>query len=638
MVEKFVNPYTFVPLPPGLESPDRRPPNWHLGDPDLLSGLLTIRIKAETRLLIRGFGTDEKPVLPRRADGRAFVPGSSVKGALRSLHETLTGSCLRVFDAKFFPTYRDTARNRGRLLALVEHPGDPEKADSPPTVRLCKPSSNPRTHRIDQEDLEKLARTEGLVSGDRVHFQPAEKGRLAQVVKADNGNWVVFISDERNPGERYKAHVRELDDKRADVTPAAWQDFLHAVKDTDDQRNRRATENAGKVTEEVRHKYAPKDGAEREVVIGERYLSSPALVAGQPVWVELNGSGDVVWLGLAMLWRHVGAHPSGERAREFQPCDTPEALCPSCRLFGSIEPRDPDLDAGTRDRAEQNSYRGHVRFGDAVAAGDVAGEPTTLPPMGAPRPGAGQFYLRNDVVEGQMGEPPLREWGSKADQPEPREIRGRKYYWHTPKLNGREKAQDGQNDEMTSKAVLFPAGTEFRADLAFTDIDAIQLGSLIAALSPSVVLERPGLRQHFGGGRPLGYGGCTVDIDFEKSWARSSGSRYGAQGQVLELESDAEKLVAQFRESVPELAGTTWKRLAKALDPDAVKPEQVRYPPVDETGDENGFAFWRQTSGEEGAKDARFPLKSLPGIDAEDQTLQREPHGGQPPRPGRNNR
>ena len=35
------------------------------------------------------------------------LPGSSVKGAVRSLHETLAGGCLRVFDEDFIPSYRD---------------------------------------------------------------------------------------------------------------------------------------------------------------------------------------------------------------------------------------------------------------------------------------------------------------------------------------------------------------------------------------------------------------------------------------------------------------------------------------------------------------------------------------------------
>jgi hypothetical protein len=50
-----------------------------------------------------------------------IIPGSSLHGALRSLHETLTGSCLRIFDPDFVSSYRDIARDTADLrLALIE--------------------------------------------------------------------------------------------------------------------------------------------------------------------------------------------------------------------------------------------------------------------------------------------------------------------------------------------------------------------------------------------------------------------------------------------------------------------------------------------------------------------------------------
>src|SRR5690606_21497506 len=64
-----------------------------------------------------GNGTDEVQRFPRRPVGpggevQPFVPGSSLAGVARSLHESIAGGCLRVFDGDFRPGYRDVVRPR----------------------------------------------------------------------------------------------------------------------------------------------------------------------------------------------------------------------------------------------------------------------------------------------------------------------------------------------------------------------------------------------------------------------------------------------------------------------------------------------------------------------------------------------
>ena len=64
------------------------------------------------------------------------LPGASVKGAVRAVHETLAGGCLRVFDADFIPSYRDHAQVRGAEWKLTVV----EKATSdgqPLSLALC---------------------------------------------------------------------------------------------------------------------------------------------------------------------------------------------------------------------------------------------------------------------------------------------------------------------------------------------------------------------------------------------------------------------------------------------------------------------------------------------------------------------
>jgi hypothetical protein len=107
---EFVNPYTFVPL---VTDPERSAPAGHaVMAPGRLSGSLKVRLTARTPLLIGGYGSDEVPDVPRRADGSPgtpMVPGSGLMGAVRSVHEALAGGCMRVLDSEWAPVHRHPA-------------------------------------------------------------------------------------------------------------------------------------------------------------------------------------------------------------------------------------------------------------------------------------------------------------------------------------------------------------------------------------------------------------------------------------------------------------------------------------------------------------------------------------------------
>lgn len=510
MDETFVNPYTFVPLP--QQPPAREKPAGHLGNPDLLSGTLRITITATAPLLIRGFPTDkardERSRLPARPDGTPMIPGSALKGALRSLHETLTGSCLRVLDSDFVPVYRDASdsdETAGLCPAVVNHHEDEEQ---PPVVRLCEPA-DPRVHRVGQDQLEKLNNEAPLTAGEllAVHTRD-EKNRPVNVVRATEADgpenqWVLFLTDAnvREQDKPYKAHIRQLRGVTARITEHAWADYRDALEGTDDQRTAEVeARSSAETTAPVTFTHTPKQGPERTLQLGHRHLASALLSPGQPVWVRTDkDQSEVTELRLSMLWRHLAdTHTPGDRAGKFLACQDETSLCPSCQVFGSAQ----DLsDAGSTaaEKARQHSYRGHVRFGDAHAQGTVAPMQVTVPPLGKPNPGSGQFYLVADQTHrGNAAEkPPLREWGSIADAGTPRDLRGRKYYWHTPtdsdELPKRAEKRDHQSEKMISHAEAFPPDTHFTAELAFTDLSRAQLGGLLATLEPGTLLNADGL-------------------------------------------------------------------------------------------------------------------------------------------------
>jgi hypothetical protein len=174
---------------------------------------------------------------------------------------------------------------------------------------------------------------------------------------------------------------------------------------------------------------------------------------------------------------------------------------------------------------------------------------------------------------------------------------------------------------MSTKAVLFPAGTTFRATVTAVDVDHEQLGALCAALEPSTALGRKDLLVHLGGGRPLGYGSCTVTID-DTSAVWESAARYGVTTDATDLLGESRRAFA----ARPAEHAQTWKALAKALSRDVVSRQTVTYPPVGAANDDDGFEFWKQSAGKElerGADGRRWghPLTALPAVTDRHQTL-----------------
>lgn len=92
--------YDFVPLPPRVTRCRREHAVWHRRWPETLSGTIRLELEAEQPVHI---GSDTRYMrgqdvvrASQRIQGRPGVPGSSMKGALRSRYEAVTQSCVMV--------------------------------------------------------------------------------------------------------------------------------------------------------------------------------------------------------------------------------------------------------------------------------------------------------------------------------------------------------------------------------------------------------------------------------------------------------------------------------------------------------------------------------------------------------------
>lgn len=138
-LERFdggINPYTFIPTPPreGLPSGlgnGAPAPHGVMEPATQWSGWLTLHLVTRTPLLLpdpetASLGADEHPTYPVRQgpDGQPLLHGASVKGALRSAYETVTGSRYGVFRGHDRAlAYRRPATKPDLIPARVESDG-----------------------------------------------------------------------------------------------------------------------------------------------------------------------------------------------------------------------------------------------------------------------------------------------------------------------------------------------------------------------------------------------------------------------------------------------------------------------------------------------------------------------------------
>lgn len=580
---EFINPYTFVPLPTAIGRARRN--GHHCAVDGNVSGQMSVTWTAKTPLLL-------PQAHPAVHGGRVIVPGSSVKGAVRSLHETLMGGCLRVVDEEFVPVYRQPAIARDETWDLavvtkatrqgrVTHVRLAERTAWAPVGALRAALGRvPRTG--DRLDIEDSVGTQDPAIRWNEGLARDEVTDSAQITPGDE--WVALVGDS---GTRLKSHkffcavgLMPAGEDSFEVTEFAWSEYLQLCEDSNDLRLIRQDPTAqavkgwrtGRVFVRVRW-----GGG----TVGERRLITGRLWDGDVVWARVDPStGQVDHLSMAAIWRVPGKKPSSERIpKAVRACQDPESLCLSCRLFGSS-----DTVAGeSGQEATQRSYAGHVRIGDAVADGVTTAPPVRLAPLGSPRPGAGQFYLQvNDSAPATDDTRlPAAYWGSERDDPEARPVRGRKFYWNGDpgrQQPQRHLARPGQrNEAMTGQRHLVPSGTVFEQKIAFDNVPKAELASLLLTLLPDLVLPRAeGLQSaeywlRLGGGKPLGLGSCAVKVT-SFCW-QDARQRYLGQEPVSQ---DPGEFFAPLTTQVAQLAGHAvlklWPTLSRICGPTPLTP------------------------------------------------------------------
>lgn len=516
--EVFINPYNFVPV--NLDKTSRDDITKLPEQTSLVTGYMECILKCRTALAIPG---ERKPESEGKEhaqyeffsiDGKPIIPGSSIRGVIRNVYETLTDSCFGTMRKDTKITERVKKALRPGLLVRYGDNGQ-ERWELHKAERYLividerfyyrKKLENIRVHKEDREELRENYRT-----GDRVRYNTVPKGENGEVQTYkrigayaninENGEKAGYICiGETTPNRHFQSIFEDKGDSGIEVGD---DDFARLETILKMYRNKKINKQYGKGEED--HKgYEDYEEAKRNGVIPVYYSKEEAAP---------------LYLSFAALGRKAFIKTLNDKAREksHQKCDSRKNLCPACALFGTTE---------------GEKAAGKVRFTDAVCINydsKYLQENVTFQELASPHMSYSPFYLRKRGNSSEKAD------YSQSYDSECLDIRGRKFYWHhRPVLKSNIKKNDKNKKERYDFFDVIKENAVFKFRIYFENISEEEQLHLLATAVNLGENDIGGKYCHkFGHGKPLGFGSAKMVI--EKCMIRKCETQRSGEGSWKE--------------------------------------------------------------------------------------------------------
>lgn len=638
------SPYNFVPLSSRVFFPDWAAQVSHdVPFSDGVSGWLEIEVEATTPVFIRGGGRIPKPkdsdrvqwvnddtYLPetkqfaRLYPGGPFaIPGTSLKGMIRSLLETVAFGKFQPVDDRHYSVRDLNTRDRqlyqahlagrnpkGHIIALAQAGYLRRRADGRLEVFPCDHA------RVEQTDLEAYARS--YLAKPRINLggrQRAEDkytawGANLQLDFApgpppphytSNGDPLDFeLADSLSPGTRAQVVFTGQPSPRGGPGKK-HREFLFY------NRRTAAITVSPEVEEQFRFIHSDGHGGMNEDFA---FLAKRFWVRGVDIPVfYLESGGRITALGLAQMFRLPYRFTPRDLARHQQPLDDPR----------------PDLAETLFGRAAgAGGLRGRIHFEPLPYVEGTARElPTVQTVLGAPKPTYYPNYLEQDLDESKQGlvtgtYATLMQDDPSTGGPAAR-LRGWKQYRARSDVSQPEQRppptrQDGTVNHATVTCFRpLDRGVRFRGRVHVHNLRPAELGALLWALTWG---GDGSLRHRLGLAKPLGYGNVQIRVLPESSLGLATlrGERLHPE-DLPPLRDRFVKLMddwcgAQFRQSWQE---TPQFRAACALaDPKTEWPNKAHHPA--DVKDFGNYKRYKVPKPGDGTQDLSYALLPVPGV------------------------
>ena len=481
--EKFViNPYTFVRSKKDVERFKEIEENEKLH-----TGVISCRLIVKTPLLIpdveKATGlTDDKNVeysfmsIGNSENIRYIIPGSSLRGPIRSTYEALTNSCFVTAGSSQNISTRTKAPFEPGLLMWVGN----KLVLKPARAYLFKVGDYKSNRNDDTDNVWCIATQEELRRkyryGDTIYFEgrTSKKGKyFVKKVGATLKKGYMYICEYISK----KRHESIFIDKKepnilSENLDLAYQKLKETIKI---YQNEKINKNLTKDQDGIfHHGYDQVDFESFE----------NGKIEALPVWykkIKQDETGqNKVYLSFAGIGRYNYEKGMDELLGERKPCTSRNNLCPACRIFG------------VTGKNEEKGIASRVRFSDIIIDEDIEFKKYSLSPLRSPHPSYLPVYaITSDYNQGYDAE------GS--------DIRGRKFYWHHASEN-----TDINNADTTIEGIK--SGI-FSFSVYYEDLTKTQLEHVLWLLCLGENEEDGKYCFKIGHGKPLGYGSVKIIVD-----------------------------------------------------------------------------------------------------------------------------
>ena len=547
------------------------------------------------------------------------IPGSEVRGMIRSIYETLTNSCLSAIDGEkrigkrtvehFRPAVLKREKDRIYLYDITEHKksGDAIYRDSSDfSVKkhlLCtyqdgaevsftlRTSSDSNAWYI-KPDVEYL-------SGDpdeypqKGYLLKGNQGKKHSPEIASNDHSKCYPQDGKPGCIMYE--TGKCPGKSGEGTEHCYLAEKHCAHVFYIPDGLGAKFELNEVSIEtlriVLDQYLKEDpDSYREYEISyENFING--MTNGLPVYYSALSDSEYIMLSPACITREVYKNTVSSLVDTYQKCNSKEReLCPACRLFGI---------------ANSNVAQGsRVRFSDLLPVKKVNDwkeyydKPRTLDPLAVPHLENTEFYLKKPKLKPVDPDGEVWFWtydyytvkkknGEVVVKSYHPEISGRKFYWN----NLSDVKECGTRTHLNRTVRTVRPGVEFTGKIYFDEINETQLKQLIYILTYTSD-GKHGYK--LGMGKPLGLGSVELSVKDQKDISirvfDEEGYRVTQKNGNAPIDS-GEIHKSSFKAlKLDEMAEKPFELITRYLEDEDMK--RIHYPKTDCEKDEEGFRWF----------------------------------------------
>lgn len=535
---KFVNPYNFISV--GQENNRRTEES----DQKHLTGKLSCKLYVKTPLAIldtnkkRVDENNNHPSYPfLTINGNPVIPGSSIRGMLRSYYETLTDSCFVTLSENESLTARTPANQPFQPGVLLRKDG---------TWVLYKATRGRLKVRGSDCSVALFNKERVIKKGDVIYHNGDYVDAEFQKVKETNrkgkevsvcygtllgksekeSEYVLFVGEpifKKNYESIFQIKEQEI------IGQDLLMNAINGLKNTVDfYQDSAINRKLGKKVND-HSGYANFKAAEQKGVI--------------PLWYRKEG--EHLYFSMACIGRMAFNNTLSDLIGEYRtrtPCVERDHLCPACRLFGT---------------AKGDAFGSKIRVTDA--RGDTVAlteNKIDLKELGSPRVGYFPFYSKDGKMYDEAGA----------------SILGRKYYWHIPEAAEKPdiytKEDTSKNTERNSSCQLAEPGSEFSFDVYYDGITEEQLQELIWTISLGDNRKESPYCQKIGHGKPIGLGSVKLVVE--------SDTRRTFDGEAYRMDSSIDGFKEQ--DMPARILNSVWEQMRRISDFEFMKGMDVRYP------------------------------------------------------------